>query len=206
MQGSDPKPIGSYLIPYGTPLHIRDLVLTLLRWQFQNFPEEFPYRYIPDDYINTHITFDTVYNKDSENYGKKPLVVINREAQSTSPVVVGDLADKMPRISRAIGTTLVSSDISAKVLSKIPMESEIIGQTIFNIFLSFRTLLPSVLGIHDIPNVSLSPVSRFEQDTDMYMCQIDMQFSMQYKFRCSNEIPMISGIETYLNLLENQQI
>lgn len=206
MQGSDPKPIGSYLIPYGTPLHIRDLVLTLLRWQFQNFPDEFPYKYIPDDYINTHITFDTAYNKDSENYGKKPLVVVTREAQSTNPTVVGDLADCVPRISSSRGTTLVNSDISAKVLSKIPMESEIIGQTIFNIFLSFRTILPDVLAIHNIPSVSLSPVSRFEQDTDMYMCQVDMQFSMQYKFKSEKDLPMISGINYYINLLENQQI
>ncbi len=206
MQGSGPKPIGSYLIPYGTPLHIRDLVITLLRWQFQNFPEEFPYRYIPDDYINTHITFDTVYNKDSENYGKKPLVVVNREAQSTNPTVVGDLADCIPRISSSRGTTLVNSDISAKVLSKIPMEAEIIGQTIFNIFLSFRTILPDVLGIHNIPGVSLSPISRFEQDTDMYVCQVDMQFAMQYKFKSEKDLPMITGINYYLNLLQNQQI
>lgn len=206
MQGSDPKPIGSYVLPYGTPLHIRDLVLTLLRWQFQNFPEEFPYRYIPDDYDNTHITFDVAYNKDAENYGKKPLVVVTREAQSTSPVVVGDLAASIPRLSTSRGTTLVTSDISAKIISKIYLESEIIGQTIFNIFLSFRTILPDVLGIHDIPNVSLSPVQRFEQDTDMYMCQVDMQFSMQYKFKSEKDLPMITGINFYLNLLENRQI
>lgn len=206
MQGVQPKPIGGYIIPYGTPLHVRDLVITLLRWQFQNFPETFPYRYLPDDYENTHITFDTVYNKDSENYGKKPLVVVTRETQTTNPVVLGDLADKVPRVSSARGSTLVYSSIAAKVLSKIYLEAEIIGQTIFGIFLSYRTILPSVLGIQDIANVSLSSTTRFDQDDAMFVCQVDMAYCMQYKWTSDADNPLIEGIKVYKNLLEDKQI
>lgn len=204
MQGYDPKPIGSRLLPYGTPLHVRDLVLSLLRWQFEHFPEEYPYRFVPDDYHATHIIFDTIYNKDSEVYGKKPIVIIARDVQSTSPAVVGDLGTKYLPTGNARGSTLVGSDISAKVISKIAMESEIIGQTIFNIFLSYRTILPSVLGIHNISDVSLTPISRFEQDTDMYVCQVDMRFSMQYKWISEAENPVIEGIYNYITLLTKQ--
>lgn len=206
MQGVQPKPIGSYIIPYGTPLHVRDLVLTLLRWQFEHFPETFPYRYVPDDYLKTHITFDVAYNKDSENYGKKPLVVVTRENQTTNPVVLGDLAAKNPRISTARGSTLVFSSVSAKVLSKIYLETEIISQTIFGIFLSYRTILPSVLGIQDISGVSMSSITRFDQDAEMYVCQIDMPYCMQYKWVSDAKYPMVEAIDVSKNLLENEKI
>lgn len=180
--------------------------MTLLRWQFERFPETYPYRYIPDDYINTHITFDVAYNKDAENYGKKPLVIVTRENQSTNPVVLGDLAAKNPRISTARGSTLVYSSVSAKVLSKIYLETEIISQTIFGMFLSYRTILPSVLGIQDVSNVSMSSITRFDQDTDMYVCQIDLPYCMQYKWVSNANYPMLEGINVYKTLLENEQI
>lgn len=206
MQGVQPKPLGSHIIPYGTPLHIRDLVITLLRWQFERFPETYPYRYLPNDYENTHVTFDVEYNKDSENYGKKPLVIVSHGNQTTNPVVVGDLAAKVTRLGMARGSTLVFSDISAKVISKIKLEAEVIGQTIFGIFLSYRTILPSVLGIQDISSVSMAPATRFDQDDEMYACQVSMAFCMQYKWVSDRTDPLLEGINVYKTLLQNKQI
>lgn len=175
-------------------MHVRDLVLMLLREQFRTFPETFPYRYVPDDYLNTKVTFDVSYNKDAENYGNKPLIVVEREAQTTSPVVVGDLAASFPKVSFARGSTLVNSAITVKVISRIHAEVDIIGQTIFNIMLSYRTALPGVLGIHNIPSITLSGITRFEQDTMMFIAQIDMPFSMQYKWKATRTAEILQSI------------
>lgn len=175
-------------------MHVRDLLLTLLRTQFSEFPSTFPYHYYSDNYLKSSITFDVSYNKDSDNYGSKPLVIVEREAQMTSPVVVGDLAAYIPQRSFGRGSTLVNSTITVKVLSRIHAEVEIIGQTIFNIMLSYRTTLPGVLGIHNIPSITLSGITRFDQDAMMFICQIDMPFSMQYKWTSQRLGELITAV------------
>lgn len=79
------RPIGNPIIPYDTPLHVMELFLQILKLTFEELPEDYPYRYVRDDFDKSGVAFDVALNKDSEVYGKKPLVVVSRGMQGAGP-------------------------------------------------------------------------------------------------------------------------
>ena len=44
------RPIGNPIIPYDTPLHVMELFLQILKITFEELPEDYPYRYVRDDF------------------------------------------------------------------------------------------------------------------------------------------------------------
>lgn len=200
MQSVTPRPLGNQFLPYGTPLHIRDLLLTITRETFSAFPEDYPYRFVADDYDKTGVGIDTDLNKDSGVYGKKPLIVVSRGSQSIQPIVIGDRAAIFPAKSTDFGVGMVQASISFRILSKIKEESDIIGQIVFGMLSACRTMLPGILGIHSVESIQASDVSRFDQDDAMFLCMETMMFSMQYHWFKFVKDPIIAGIQNCLEL------
>lgn len=198
MQGIKPKPIGNALLPYGTPIHVRDLMVMLLKETFASFPENYPYRFVEGDFQATGILFDVPLNKESEIYGKKPVVIIERGPQQAQILATGDLASAhMPSYSK-MGTILTQSSLSLLVLSKIKGECEIISQIIYGMLFGSRILLPSVLGVHFIDGISLSQVARFDQDDMMFAATVSFSFSMQMKWTLTAQNPLLAAINTHI--------
>lgn len=79
------RPLGNPIIPYDTPLHVVELFLQLLKITFEELPEDYPYRYVRDDFNKSGVAFDVALNKDSEGYGKKPLVVVCAACKGPGP-------------------------------------------------------------------------------------------------------------------------
>lgn len=175
-------PRGNPLVPYGTPLHVAELVLALLRLTFAALPEDHPYRFT-DDYATTGILFDTTYNKDSGAFGVKPLVIVSRGGQSTAPIMTGDMAALSKALERKIGSTLVSASVDIHVRGRAKAETEIVGQLVFGMLTACRTLLPELAGVHMVENLSLSPSIRDDRDDAQFVVRLSLNYSMQYAWQ-----------------------
>lgn len=175
-------PRGNPLVPYGTPLHVAELVLALLRLSFAALPEDHPYRFT-DDYATTGILFDTTYNKDSGAFGVKPLVIVSRGGQSTAPIMTGDMAALSKALERRSGSTLVSASVDIQVRGRAKAETEIVGQLVFGMLTACRTLLPELAGVHMVENLSLSPSIRDDRDDAQFVARLSLNYSMQYAWQ-----------------------
>lgn len=192
-------PVGNELIPKCTPLHVTDMVRLVIKETLASQdPTKFPFVFT-DDYATSQVALDSVFNKESEAYGKKPIIIISRGGQMGSPIVIGDLGTMRVKTGNSRDTTIVRSSVEIKVLSKKPKEVDILSQHIFNTLIMSRTMLTGLLGITMIDSVSMSQVSQLEQDDHMYFTAISMPFQMQYSW--TNIIPqtIISSLLLYVN-------
>lgn len=193
------RPLGNPLIPYDTPLHVTELLLQILKITFEDLPEDCPYRFVRDDFDSSGIAFDVALNKDSEVYGRKPLVVVSRGMQGAGPTVVGDLAHvNLPTHAKA-GSNLVTSSVNIQVVSKTKAEVEIVAQHIFSLLLMCRTHMPKLLGIHMVNSLSLSEVTKMEDDDTVFHTQISLDYSIQYKWSQETKNEVLRGIATKIS-------
>lgn len=188
-------PLGNPLIPYGTPLHVAELALQLFKLTFAEFPKDYPFHYEADDFEKTGIAFDVALNRESEIYGKKPLVIVARGGQNVSPVIIGDLAQSMPRIGEKHGSTLYNGMLNISVLSRAKAECEIIAQHLFSILTMARTHFPSAICMHMIQAINLSEAMKMEDDDSMYYAQITVNFVGQYIWRQKENDPILRSIK-----------
>lgn len=193
------RPIGNPIIPYDTPLHVVELFLQILKITFEELPEDYPYRYVRDDFDQSGVAFDVALNKDSEVYGKKPLVVVSRGMQGAGPTVVGDLAHVNLPTHLKTGSNLVTSSINIQVVSKTKAEVEIIAQHIFSLMLMCRTHMPKLLGIHMVDSISLSEVTKMEDDDTIFHAQMNFSYSIQYKWTQETKNEVLRGIATKIS-------
>lgn len=193
------RPLGNPLIPYDTPLHVTELILQILKITFEDLPEDYPYRFVRDDFDSSGIAFDVALNKDSEVYGRKPLVVVSRGTQGAGPTIVGDLAHvDLPTHLKA-GSNLVTSSVNIQVISKTKAEVEIISQHIFSLLLMCRTHMPRLLGIHMANSISLSEVSKMEDDDTIFHTQMVLDYSIQYKWTQETKNEVLKSIATHIS-------
>ncbi len=192
---ADKFPLGNALIPYGTPLHITELFLQILKLTFADFPENHPYRYIPDDFERSGIAFDVSLNKEGGIYGKKPLVVVSRGAQNMSPNFLGDMATSQPQISFQRGSNLYAASVNLQILSRVKAEVEIIGQLIFSMVMLCRTHFPSQTGMHMLQAGILSEVTRMDGDDAMFICQGSFNYVGQYIWTQSRNDPLLKHVQ-----------
>lgn len=196
------RPLGNPLIPYDTPLHVTELLLQILKITFEDLPEDYPYRFVRDDFDSSGIAFDVALNKDSEVYGRKPLVVVSRGMQGAGPTVVGDLAHVNLPTHLKTGSNLVTSSINIQVVSKTKAEVEIIAQHIFSLMLMCRTHMPKLLGIHMVNSLSLSEVTKMEDDDTVFHTQISLDYSIQYKWSQETKNEVLRSIAMRLSGLD----
>lgn len=182
MKQEDILPRGSHLIPYGSPLHVTELVLLLLKQTFADFPEDYPYRFVPGSFEETGILFDVTYNKDSEIFGKKPLVVVSRGAQSTAPIALSDRAEQDYKTRDMDGSTILRSSVNVRVVSKAKAEVEVLCQVIFQILMSMRVHLPRYVGIHMASDLTLTEVRQMEDDDEVFSADIICSYTTQPKW------------------------
>lgn len=173
------KPQGHPLVPYGTPLHMSELVLALFRLTFADYPEDHPFRYT-DDFETTGVLFDVDANKASEAWGARPLIVVTRGPQSAGPIMTGDRAALSKAHDHQTGSTLVSASVEVQVRGRLKAETDILAQHIFAMLTACRTILPRFTGAHMVQNVSLSPVARDDQDDTQFVARLSLAYVMQY--------------------------
>ncbi len=193
------KPLGNALVPYGTPLHVSELFLQLLKLVFQDLPEGHPYRYLPDDFENSGVAFDVSFNKKANIYGKRPIIVVSRGPQSTSPIMIGDFAGaNLPDFVKR-GSGVLSSSVNVIIGSRSKPDVEIISQYIFSYAMTCRTHLPKMLGIHMATNVSLSDVNRADDDDEFFQANLSFQFVMQYLWTQTEQLERLAKIMLRIN-------
>ena len=190
-------PIGNQLTPRTTPLHVYQLVLVLLQMTFEELEDTHPFRYRPDP-DTTGIFFDTVYNKDSEVYGGKPVIVVSRGGVSTSPTVTGDRGLTNNLTGHQLKTGLVSSSVTVKIISSNPGMVDILSNEVFNTLTAIRTLLPSLTSISTVSSFSLSEIAKYEESDVMYYCVAGMSYNMQYKWTHKTKAELLNSISIYL--------
>ena len=171
-------PVGSSLTQRGTPLHVAELVLLLLRSTFAELPADDPHRY-SSRFEDTRIAFDVALNKESAIYGKKPLVVVSRGSTSTQPAALGDTASLSLPTLHAHKTMLIHSSVNVRVLSRAKAECEAVSQRVFDFLMQYRMLLPKYLGIHQAEAIQMSEVQKFEQDDEMFLTLLTFSFLQQ---------------------------
>lgn len=190
-------PIGSRLTPRGTPLHVSELMLLLVKQAFANLPSSSPYLF-RTSYEDTGVHIDMALNKESGIYGKKPIIVLSRGPVRDQPMALGDVASARPTAGHVHRTGLVASSIGFKVLSRAKLECEVVAQTLFCILRQYRILLPSLLGLHSVDSVELSEVQRFEEDDEMFLAQLNWSYTMQMHWTEDHKAPVLLSIESVL--------
>lgn len=188
------RPLGNIFVPYGTPYHVTELFMQVLKITFQNLPEDHPFRYVPDDFEASGVAFDVSLNKESGIRGRKPIVVVSRGTQSTSPQMVGDLAHVRLPVHDKFGSTLAISSINVQVTSLAKAEVEILGQYIFGLAMMCRTHMPALLGVHMVDSITMSEVDKMEDDDSVFVSQIAIQYSTQYKWRQEETYPILRAV------------
>lgn len=173
-----PLPIGNKYIGRTSPLHVAQLVLLLLKEIFSDLEEDHPFRYT-DDFNTTRINFDTVFNKDSEVYGKKPLIIVSKGSITNNPQMVGDTASKDTQSLGSYRTSLIQSSTEIKVVARESMSVDILGQDIFTILMETRTAIPILTNIHSVTGIQAGIVSKLEEDDVNYYSTVSMSFLMQ---------------------------
>jgi len=201
--GQSDYPIGNRLVPYGTPLHVTELFLRLLKIVFAEFPEDYPYRYIENDYDNTGILFDVALNKESEIFGKKPLVIVTRGSQNTTPINIGDLAHAHIPTNFKAGSNTYVGQLNFHVLSKTKAEVEIISQHIFGLLMLCRTWMPKMLNIHMVQSIMLSEVTKMEDDDTVFFTQGSFSYVGQYIWTQQTDDPILKSIVISIDRLLN---
>lgn len=191
---SDFYPLGNPLVPYGTPLHVTELFLRILKMTFAEFPEDHPFRFREDNFELSGIAFDVALNKESGIYGKKPLVIVSRGMQQASPTMIGDMAQARIPTGVAKGSGLYNSSIDIRILSRIKAEVEIVGQYIFSFLMLCRTHLPGYLGLHMVQSITLSDVSKMEDDDAMFIAQGNLAYIGQYIWNQGRNDPLLQSV------------
>lgn len=199
MKQEDILPRGSSLIPYGSPLHVTELVLLMLKQTFAEFPEDYPYRFVPGNFEASGIAFDVPYNKDSEIFGKKPIIVVSRGAQSTAPVAISDRASQDYKTRDKVGSTLIRSSVNVRITSKAKAEVEVLSQLVFHLLMYFRVHLPRYLGVHMASDVMLSEVRQMEDDDEIFTTELTCSYTTQPKWDDKNllEAPLLRTVQTH---------
>ena len=202
MKQEDILPRGSELIPYGSPLHVTELVLLMLKQTFADFPENYPFRFIPENYEATGILFDVPYNKDSEIFGKKPIVVVSRGAQTSAPVSISDRAEQDFRTRDKDGTTLIRSSVNVRVTSKAKAEVEVLSQILFLLLMSLRVHLTRFLGIHMASDMTLTEVRSMEDDDEIFTADIICNYITQPKWEDKSllQTQLLKTVQTFFHL------
>ena len=191
-------PLGNPYLGRTTPLHVAQLVLLLLKEVFAEVEEGHPFKYT-DNFETTKIAFDTIFNKDSDVYGKKPTIIVSRGSVSTNPVVLGDLAAANGQLIKSIRTSLIQSSTEIKVISKKSMNADILAQDIFIILMSTRTMFPAITNVHSVTSVNASPVTKFEENDTLYYSTISMNFLMQYQWLWQIDTEVLNSISLKFN-------
>ena len=204
-------PVGHQLTNVYTPLHVSHLVLMLLKSTFADVPADldppYPWRYT-DNYNETEILIDTVYNKDSQTHGK-PILVVNRGPVQSAPIVLGDRAiqkfggglrttEDLDKAFTTLQTSQVQSSVNIKIISKHSGEVDILSNSVFEFLVATRTILTSFTPIQFGQSIQLSPISKFEQDDSMFYCQADLQYTLQYKWTTFIRTNLIKSISVFL--------
>jgi len=187
-------PVGNSLVPYGTPLHVTELFLRLLKVVFAEFPKDYPYRYVEGSFEESGIAFDVSLNKESEIFGRKPLVVISRGAQNTTPISIGDYAGGNIPTNTGRGSNTYTAQLNFQVVSKTKAEVEIISQHIFGLLMVCRTWMPKLLNIHMVTSVMLSEVTKMEDDDTVFTAQGAFNYVGQYIWTQTTDDPVLRSI------------
>lgn len=192
-------PVGHKYTPKTTPLHVYQLVMQLLKITFTRLSgeEDFPFTYT-DDPKTTGISLDTIFSKESPNYGVRPLVIVSRGNISSQPSSMGDMAESYLSQTREDKTSLVQSNVTIKTLSKRSGEVDILSNIIYGFLVSCRTVLPSLTSIHQIKSMDMSPVSTLEGDDHMYYTQASMEYVMQYQWTWDFTPVLLEGIGLHI--------
>lgn len=181
------RPIGNTLIPVGTPLHVTNLVTVLLKATFATLGSpDYPFRYT-DDIHTTGLMVDSVFNKDSEYWGKKPFVIVSGGDISNTVLATGDIGGIGKHTQNKSKTSMINSSVNFHIASKLNGEVDILRNEIFNFLTTCRTLLPQLTGLHNVNNTAVSPVGQFEQDGPTYFSNGLLAYTIQYKW--SDTIP-----------------
>lgn len=194
-------PIGNPLVPHGTALHVTELFLQFLKIVFEDVPADYPYKYIENDFENSRIAFDVNLNKESEIYGKRPIVIVSRGQQSTTPTEIGDLALSNFRNNFKVGSNLYTSSINFQVVSSAKAECEIVAQNIFSVLMFYRTHLPKILNLHMVESIMLSEVDKMEDDDTIFTVQGAVNYLGQCVWTQSTNTPLLKSTGIRLDTL-----
>ena len=193
------KPVGHKYIPYGTPMHVAQLTLVLLKATFAELGDEtYPFRYT-QDFGTTGVVIDTQLNKHSEIYGLKPAIIVNRGPVNGQQIAVGDKALQNQVNNNSQLSALIQSSVDIKIISKVSSEVDFLSNEVFNFLLMSRKLFPQLLGLNVASPPSLSPIASMEQDDSMFYCVATMPFSMQYKWVHLVPQVILNNIGFYMN-------
>ena len=194
-------PVGNSLTPIGTPYHVSQLVLLLLKYTFANQSDpDFPFRYT-DNYETTQIIFDTVFNKESEVVGKRPIIIVSRGDVSSQQVSLKDLSYNGPLLNSPTYKkhSLVRSSVQIKILAKHSSEVDILSNEILNFLITCRTILPNLTSILHIDSINVTPVALFEDDGHLFYCIAMLSYVMQYKWIQIDATEILKEIALYFN-------
>jgi hypothetical protein len=174
-------PVGNKYTPQTTPLHVSQLIHLYLKETFKSIPDNHPFQH-KDDFDLTGVIFDTVYNKESKIYGSKPIVIVSSGDFAYGNLALGDRAATHEPSMNYRQTSIVQSSVIIKVIGDHYGSIGIIGNEVFNMLITARTLLPNITSIHQVQGIQASQIATFEEGDHMYYQQIILSYAMQYKW------------------------
>ena len=191
-------PKGNKLGPSASPLHISQLIYQILKFTFANQPSSYPFKW--NENINlTGIVFDTVFNKDAEIYGKKPIIICSCGQMALNQVAVGDKAYQSVESGNSFKVSMVSSTVAVKIISRVHAEAEIIKDEVFKCLVAIRTYLPQLTNIHYISGIIADETRKFQLDENMYVGMVNLQYMMEYAWRHDIAQNILSGMDVIIN-------
>lgn len=196
-------PYGNKYTPVTTPLHIAQLLMMYLKEAFKDYPDGHPYQYT-DNFNTTGILFDTVFNKEAHVYGGKPVILINRGSLNSNPAVIGDTASSDVALTQMKRTGLIRSSAEIKIISSLYGHADALSNEVYSMLLTARRLLPSISSIHVADALSMTQIQPFDDGDHEYYSQIQLGYTMQYKWGHIDPGEILNSI--YLKLTANEEV
>lgn len=178
----DIPPIHSQTIQH-SPYHLVQLLILILQDFFsEGLPKDYYWKWTPD-FETTQILFDTVFNKESAAIAKKPIIVVSHGDLTNQRTVIGNThsgsfnlqTGSVETMNLSLGNTI----LICQVVSSLHSESSLIATLLFNYFIALQSILPPLLGIHQVHNVNMSTTSPIRESETMYVTTVSMPVSIQ---------------------------
>lgn len=178
----DIPPIHAQTIQH-SPYHLTQLLILLLQDFFsEGLPTEYYWKWTPN-FDTTQVLFDTVYNKESAAIAKKPIIIVSHGDLASQRTVIGNnhsaefnmKTGSVNTMNLSLGNTM----LVCQVVSSLYSESSLIATLIFNYLIAMQSVLPPLLGIHQVHAVNMSTTNPIRESETMYVTTVSMPISIQ---------------------------
>lgn len=192
----------SDLIAVKSPLALVGVFLCILRERFDvSQGLEWDYRgdssilaAADDERNSSEIHIEAGKNIDTEDYGRRPAIYINRGPISISQPAIGDLLDSNPKIAKKIFYAIAQTNFTFSIEAELPAEAENIADIVLSTLLMGSDIIEATFQFRKLGPFALSSRGTMRQDTEIHQINVNMGLSYDMRWTTLDIGPLMKEV------------